>query len=127
MSELTQKLRKLEKSYEDIEAKNRPVECVWQVVKRDSDFLASIESFAPVNRTRKPVKLPDDPEERIELLNKGAVLLLDGVLRLFIVPDDYDQKLVERLFDRLSRRHGTNRAAMYVEAAQILFKERNNG
>jgi hypothetical protein len=127
MSELTQKLKKLEKAFEEIEAKHRPIECVWQVVKRDSDFLLDIEMFSPVNRTRRPVKLPDDVEERIRLLNKGAVLLLNGVLRLFVVPDSYDQKLVERLFDKLSRTHGTNRAAMYAEAAQILFKERKNG
>ncbi|WP_319466988.1 hypothetical protein [uncultured Pseudodesulfovibrio sp.] len=119
------KLKKLEKAFEEIEAKHRPIECVWQVVRRDSDFLSDIEAFSPVTRTRSPAQLPDDEEERIRLLNRGAVLLLDGVLRLFVIPDDYDQKLVEKLFDKLTRIHGNNRAQMYKEAHNILFRERN--
>ena len=121
MSELAMKLKRLQKAYEEIESKRRPVECVWQIVKRDSEFIQDLEAFSPVTRSRGPAKLPDDEEERITLLNKGEVLLLSGVLRLFCVPDEMDLAKVEVLFDRLSCRYGTNRAALYAEAAKILY------
>ena len=57
------KLQKLGKAYEELAAKRRPIECVWQVVKRDSDFIRDLKEFSPVNRLRKPVTLPEDPEE----------------------------------------------------------------
>lgn len=127
MSALKQKLTKYETAYEVHAEKFRPVECLWQIVRRDNDFIESMEDFSPVNRVKRPVKLPDSPEERIRLLNKGAVLLLGGVLRLFIIPDEVDIKKVEILFDGLSRKYGNNRAAMYQEAVKILFKESKNG
>lgn len=122
MSELGPRLKKLQQAYEEIEAKRRPVECIWQIVRRDSELVQDLEAFSPVSRSRGPAKLPDDEEERIRLLNKGEVLLLDGVLRLFVIPDEMDLDKVELLFDRLSCRYGTNQAALYAAAAKILYK-----
>lgn len=121
MSELGPRLRKLQQAYEEIEAKRRPVECVWQIVRRESELVQDLEAFSPVNRSRGPAKLPDDEEGRIALLNEGKVLLLTGVLRLFVIPDGMDLAKVELLFDRLSCRYGTNRAALYAAAAKILY------
>jgi len=121
MSELGPRLKKLQQAYEEIEAKRRPVECIWQIVRRDSELVQDLEAFSPVSRSRGPAKLPDDEEGRITLLNEGKVLLLDGVLRLFVIPDEMDLAKVETLFDRMSCRYGTNRSALYSAAAKILY------
>lgn len=71
------------------------------------------------------MQLPDDEEERINLLNHGKVLLLGGVLRLFVLPDKMDQTLVELLINRLLRNYGIDkRIAAYNKAAKIIFNER---
>lgn len=124
MSELGPRLRKLQQACEEIEAKRRPVECVWQIVRRDSELVQDLEAFSPVNRSRGPAKLPDDEAGRIALLNKGEVLLLDGVLRLFVIPDEIGLAKVELLFDRLSCRYGTNRTALFAAAAKILYTQK---
>lgn len=126
MSTLTMRLQKLQRAYNELETKTRAVQCVWQVVTRDSEFLRELQDFSPVNIHRKPADLPETEDDRIRLLNQGKVLLLGGVLRLFVIPDEMDVRKVEILLDRLGRKYGTDRAALYAEAAHILFRGQYN-
>lgn len=129
MSEVTQRLRKLQKSFSEIKAQKQPPPAVWQVVHKNSDFFQSIKDFDPVDFHRRSVKesLPDNETILSKLINTGKIFLLGGILRLIIVPDGMDLDKVEVLMFALQRKYPNNNTAVYNKAVEILFKERNNG
>ncbi|XXJ19638.1 hypothetical protein ACR42D_08865 [Desulfovibrio caledoniensis] len=125
MSETTQTLKRLQRQFTEINENLRPPQFVWQVVHKESDFFQSIDDFDPVDIHRNSLKahLPDDEATLITQINTGRVLLLGGILRLILVPDEMDLGKVEALMNALLRKHPENRSAMYEEAVKLIFKE----
>lgn len=128
MSEMTMRLRKLQKDCNDLVIKNQPPMFVWQCVSVDHDLVQNAQDYDPVDVHLRPVNLPDDQAELIRMINQGEVLLLSGILRLFCVPTSMNLDQVGKLIEALKRRFGGNHSAVYRAAYNILFpKEHSNG
>lgn len=126
LSKQVKQLRMLQSGLKKTQKTKRsstPDQHLWLVVHRDTDMLKSLEDFEPATPTGKAVNLPESEHRRLQLINSGKIVLFDGALKLFIIPEEVSIKGAEQILNKLFRRHGDCLEEVYLTASRMIFGE----